>query len=157
MESITNFLVDYKSTIKNLVSEAERTLKAVFKEFWERNPEVNSVTWKQYAFYHNDGDVCEFSVKSEVVFSNAIEQEDIDCIGEEMYDGDNEDIWSVGLYWGADEYKGDKANPEDVKNLTNFIKDSDMAPILELLFGSESKVIATREGYTVICISGDHD
>ena len=41
-------------------TKTQEIFKLVFKQFFESNPEVNVVGWRQYTPYFNDGEACIF-------------------------------------------------------------------------------------------------
>lgn len=47
---------------KRVREEGEGVLKLMFKDFFESNPQIDSVRWTQYTPYFNDGEPCEFGV-----------------------------------------------------------------------------------------------
>lgn len=52
---------------KELRDEIRKTLDEVLKLFFDANPHVASISWRQYTPYFNDGDACEFSVGDPVL------------------------------------------------------------------------------------------
>ena len=131
----------------------QEIFKLAFKEFFEANPEVHVVGWRQYTPYFNDGDTCEFRCYAEYAFvSNAKDYENIQW-GE--YSGDEEGVWV------ADSDYGD-TNPEMIPDsviantdaLRNLLAKIDEDVFLDM-FGDHVQVFATREGFDVQ--EYDHD
>ena len=152
---------------RELQKEFQTTAQALFKEttkeFFDLVPQVKSINWRQYTPYFNDGDTCEFSV-NDPYFSNA-EGEDLEDItnwGE--YDGEKDDIWSEET-WALLHYTGSEAlraklglTPEQQSAIANFsklIQSSEMEPVMRAMFDDHSRVVATRDGFSVE--GHDHD
>lgn len=55
---LTEAANSYKNTIKDT---GESIIRKVLQHFFEKCPDVESVTWDQYTPYFNDGDACYFS------------------------------------------------------------------------------------------------
>lgn len=127
---------------------AQERLKEYFVEFWEKNPAIKAIHWSQYAPYFNDGDPCTFSVH-DPYFTNA-EGDDLDDLsrwGE--YDGEKEGVWSdLGPEF-------DGVNVESTQSLAKLLTSSVMEPIMEIMFGSDNVIVATRTGFSVD--QADHD
>ena len=130
-----------------LKQKGTEKLKEVFKLFWEKNPEVKTISWTQYAPYFNDGDACIFGV-NEIYFSNS---EDPDQVDQDDLDEEsgvwNASVWCFG-WWGK-KYP-DLKIPIDIdnaKNLGDFLQSNAMLDIMEMMFGSDNRVIATRDGF----------
>jgi len=120
-----------------LEEEGEDAVKELFKELFDKHPQLQSVTWRQYTPYFNDGDPCYFRVgefETDFDGEEADEDEDeevdettgpLDIVTEEVidYDAINEAVGELeGLL------------PEDV---------------LEYVFGDHVTITATREGFEV--------
>lgn len=148
-QTIDTFIQEYYDFQNSFRQKAQEKLKQVFSEFWEENPAINVIVWTQYAPYFNDGNPCEFNVH-DLLFSNASEQDDIDQINEWEYDGENESIWCECEY-GVKKTEG--VNAESVKILTKFMHSDAMEDALEIMFGSNNKIVATRAGF----ISEDYE
>ena len=155
--TIDSFIQEYQDFQNSFRQKAKVKLKEVFKQFWEENPEVKVVVWTQYAPYFNDGDACVFSI-NESTFSNATDEDDINDLSYGEYDGDNKDIWAISS-WDIDRTTKGKSrvNGESVKLLCNFLTSDAMEDVLESMFGSDNKIVATREGFAVTDYSGSHD
>lgn len=147
-ETIKDFTELYKNLTLQLKQKGTEKLKEVFKLFWEKNPEVKSISWTQYAPYFNDGDPCTFSV-NEIYFSNTDDPEEVD---EDLIYVEETGIWKApdwNLNWWAKEYP-DRKIPIDIdnaKNLSDFLQSNAMLDIMEMMFGSDNRVIATRDGF----------
>ena len=50
---------------KEFQTTAQALFKETTKEFFDQNPLVNAIVWTQYTPYFNDGDTCEFHVRSD--------------------------------------------------------------------------------------------
>lgn len=156
-QTIDSFIQEYNDFRSAFQKRAQEKFKEVFKEFWEENPGINVVTWTQYAPYFNDGEPCVFGINCPT-FSNATEPDDISDLRWEEYNGETEGIWGCGE-WNikdiAKEYPG--VNPESTKILASLINSDPMEDVLEDMFGSDNRVVATREGFTSEDYCGEHD
>jgi hypothetical protein len=111
------------------------------------------VVWTQYAPYFNDGAACVFAVH-DPVFTN-FRLEDSDTTVREVYWGDYEDeeknhisvqAWTVEK--DIEDFKLN-ANVDSIKSLSSFLCSDVVSDVMENTFGSDSLVIATREGFEV--------
>lgn len=61
--------------IENFLREVNIKQRALFHEICDEVfnscPSLNTISWTQYTPYFNDGDPCEFGIKSEISFSTA--------------------------------------------------------------------------------------
>ena len=155
--TIDSFIQEYQDFQNSFRQKAKVKLKEVFKQFWEENPDIKVVVWTQYAPYFNDGDACVFRINGPT-FSNATDENDIGDLHYGEYDGDNKDIWGIGS-WGIDRTSKEKSgvNSESVKLLYNFLTSDAMEDVLKSMFGSDNKIVATREGFAVTDYSESHD
>ena len=156
-QTLDTLLSEFNQYKQEFQSQAQKKFKEYFIGFWEKNPAVKAVIWTQYAPYFNDGDPCTFKVHT-ADFTNAEGDDlsDISLWGE--YYGENESIWcdyQFGGTWGLP--KSDGVDEESTEQLSGLIRSSEMKSVMEMMFGSDSKVIATREGFQVENISGEHD
>jgi hypothetical protein len=156
-QTLDALLSDFNQYKQQFQTQAQEKFKDYFVEFWDKNPSIKAVIWTQYAPYFNDGEPCVFSVY-DAYFTNA-EGEDLNEVswgGE--YEGEKEGIWcdySFGVSWRPPTPGG--VNEESTKQLSKLICSNEMESVMEMMFGSDSKVIATREGFQVEDISGEHD
>jgi len=156
-QTIDSFIQEYNDFRSAFQKRAQEKFKEVFKEFWEENPRINTVVWTQYAPYFNDGEPCVFSIHT-ITFSNATEPDDISDLNWEEYNGETEGIWACGD-WNikdiAKEHQG--VNLESAKILSRLIYSDPMEDVLQDMFGSDNRVVATREGFTSEDYSDHHD
>ena len=159
-------LVADQAELKRKFQEQAQTLfKDITKEFFDKNPGITGVVWKQYTPYFNDGDTCTFSV-NEPIFTNAPADELYDIRWE--YEGDTEGVWAtenIGhiLESERDYYADTKkmilasggVDAESCDLFTKAICSSEMEDVLLAMFGDHVKVVATREGFDVD--EYDHD
>lgn len=61
-ENINKSIETFRAEREEFKKKTNEFLFSIFKEFFERNPEVNVIYWTQYTPYFNDGDPCYFSV-----------------------------------------------------------------------------------------------
>lgn len=141
-----------------LAEEGEEAVKELFKEFFDKYPRAETVTWNQYTPYFNDGDPCYFSV-GEMTLELNEEEEDVKEDGgpeDEDEEDDDED------YDDEDEYEHSsyslnlsddpvlKQMGEDFGTLEGIPDD-----VLEHVFGDHVKITATRDGFRVTEYSHD--
>lgn len=153
---IEGFIQEYHEFMNAFQQKAQERFKEVFKQFWEENPGINCVVWTQYAPYFNDGDPCEFSVHYPT-FSNATDVDDINDINWGEYDGNSEGIWAYEDYSIKKLKDKTGVNEESVKLLASFIESTSMEKVLETMFGSDNRIVATRQGFEVQDYSSRHD
>lgn len=131
----------------------QEIFKLAFKEFFEANPEVHVVGWRQYTPYFNDGDECVFQCYAEYAFvSNAKDYENIRW-GE--YEGDEEGVWcSDGDYGDHNKEMIPESVEKNADALRKLLSKIDEDVFLDM-FGNHVQVFATREGFDVQ--DYDHD
>lgn len=132
----------------NYRKRGQEIFKLAFKEFFDANPEVNVVGWRQYTPYFNDGDACEFRCYAEYAFvSNTKDYHNIQW-GE--YNGDEEGVWISDPDYGDTD--PDMIPESVIKNsdaLRNLLAKIDEDVFLDM-FGDHVQVFATREGFEVV-------
>jgi hypothetical protein len=62
MNKLKTLTIEFEQVLHNFREQSKEALLEVFKDFWEGNPEIESLCWTQYAPHFNDGDACVFSV-----------------------------------------------------------------------------------------------
>jgi hypothetical protein len=131
----------------------QEIFKLAFKEFFEANPEVHVVGWRQYTPYFNDGDECVFQCYAEYAFvSNTKDYENIRW-GE--YEGDEEGVWcSDGDYGDHNKELIPESVEKNADALRKLLSKIDEDVFLDM-FGNHVQVFATREGFDVQ--DYDHD
>jgi len=137
------FIESYDIIIGEVRQQAREALNKVFRIFWDNNPEVNVIVWKQYAPTFNDGDPCVFSV-NELTFSNLTDKTEYSLLDYGEYEGEDENVWAVGVY----ARNNDHLNLQEAKELQSFLHSSAMTDVMKTFFGEESRVVATRDGFT---------
>lgn len=141
--SISEITKEFNQFAEELANKGKEKFKEVFKIFWDANPNVNVIVWTQYAPYFNDGDACVFNVHG-LSFSNLTDESEFRSLAWGEYEGDDENIWCIDSYCIVEPHQADK---EMVKELSKFIKSESMENIMKLMFGDDSIVFATREGF----------
>ncbi len=132
--------------MKRIEDEGEAILKKAFTEFFAAHPDCEAIRWTQYAPYFNDGEPCEFSVHEfeykfaagdEAASEEADSEED-----EENEDDDDYEEWQITEAQAefCGEFEGQFSDHEDM---------------LKLVFGDDTRVTATREGFE--CDEYSHD
>jgi hypothetical protein len=138
-------LTELKSTYR---SRGQEIFKLAFKEFFEANPEINVVGWKQYTPYFNDGDPCKFRTTASYAFvSNA---KDYNNISYGEYEGEEEEsVWiDYDNYGNHNEELIPKSVIENAEALRGLLSKVDDDVFLGM-FGDHVQVFATREGFDV--------
>lgn len=155
-QQLSEMISQFEEFQREFQAKAREEIKKLFQKFWDMNPGVNAVVWTQYAPYFNDGEPCEFSV-SDPTFTNAI-GDDLDDIRWDYYQGEKEDIWAETL-WGSkySEANREGVNKESLEALSEMLCSNCLEDVMRAMFGSDSKVIATRAGFEVLDYSGEHD
>lgn len=117
---------------------AESLIKTAFLEFFNQCPRVKSVVWTQYAPYFNDGDPCIFRVHDPEVHA--------------FNEGEDEDDYGYGEsgILGNEDFERETEIFENL--LFPLFKRKD---IMEHVFGSDSIITASREGFDIR--EYDHD
>lgn len=113
------FLKAKEELDKKIQAEGMTAIKAFFKEYFEKCPDVYGVKWTQYTPYFNDGAPCVFRVGHVSVFPT-----------KEDFEGEDND------------YEFESYGGEPEKSL-NEIED-----ILETIFGDHTEVSVTRDEMT---------
>jgi hypothetical protein len=124
--------------IEAFQAEAKKLIEPTLKNFMQEHKTVQSIRWRQYTPYFNDGEPCEFSVHDiEALAAGGEEDEDgeWDYLYGEPKDGYDADDW--------------KALRELNKTLCG------MEDELEAVFGDHVQVIVTKKGVEVE--EYDHD
>jgi len=112
------FLKAKEELDNKIKAEGMTAIKAFFKEYFEKRPDVYGVKWAQYTPYYNDGEPCVFRVGSVGVFPT-------------KKDFENGESWDFESYG------------EEPETSLNQIED-----ILETIFGDHTEVSVTREELT---------
>lgn len=137
----------------NYQKRGQEIFKLAFKEFFEANPEVNVVGWRQYTPYFNDGEPCEFNCYASYAFvSNA---KDYTAISYGEYEGEEENIWiDDDDYGDHNEELIPESVVENAEALRGLLSKIDDDVFLDM-FGDHVQVFATREGFDVQEFSHD--
>lgn len=121
-----------KAYDKKLKEEGEAAIKELFKEFFEKHPKAQSITWTQYTPYWNDGDACYFRVNEMYLQLEGEEDED--------------------YYNGWDPYGLKKEKDPEMKAMGKDFEEVESSlpeDVMEHVFGDHVKIVATREGFKV--------
>ena len=137
--------------LREFQAETQQKLQKSLKELFS---DIQTVVWTQYAPYFNDGDPCVFSV-NDPGFTNFRLEDSDDINVRKVSWGDYEDkeknhvcvrSWNVEKY--IEHFKLN-ANADSIKSLSSFLCADVISDVMENTFGSDSLVIATREGFEV--------
>lgn len=125
MNALDRFVKQKREYDEAIRRDGEKAFKEFLKEWFEKNPEVYGVKWRQYTPYFNDGEPCEFGLygvyayKTKEVFES----------GDEPYDNESvEEVYGEG----------------SLEETLNEIEE-----ILLVAFGDHVEVSATRGEITV--------
>lgn len=114
------FIAAKEELDKKIKAEGETAIKAFFKEFFEKRPDVYGVKWMQYTPYFNDGSPCVFRLSGVYTFAT---KEAFENTEDSRYDTE-----------GAEE-----CYDEEPQISLEQIED-----ILEVIFGDHTTVAVTR-------------
>jgi len=112
-----------KAYDEKLEKEGENAVKEVFKEFFDKHPSAESISWTQYTPYFNDGDPCYFSVN------------EMELNADEDYEDEEKN---------SEESQEDPTLTDDFWELQNIPEE-----VLKSVFGDHVSVTATRDGFNV--------
>lgn len=139
---------EYKVVKAEFQKKLRAGLKDVFKEFFEKTPEIKTIRWTQYTPYFNDGEECVFSV-NDPYFSNVTDLDKLTEYGE--LDDGNEGEFSVDAGWGMNYYreKGEIVVSDETiqscKKLASLIQAHELEDVLRATFGDHSYVTITAD------------
>ena len=161
---------------RKLSQEGEAALKDAFKDFFEANPEVESVYWNQYTPYFNDGDVCYFRVhefdvslktpdslesmisekEAQLESASDTEAAQIQLELDRLVDLQNfcEETYGYGesLYYLE---KLDFPRAKEISKAVSALQRELPNDVLESVFGDHASITATRDGFSIE--EKDHD
>lgn len=108
-------------------SDGQEAFMSAARGVFDKHPKLESVSWRQYTPYFNDGDACTFGVHAEypdIVFAG----EDIEYSS-----------------WRCDEHYSPEVNAAmaDMLPVLKFLSDNE--ELAELAFGDHVEVIVTRD------------
>ncbi len=134
---------------KTYQEKLQTIFKQTFVEYFENNPEVNAVGWRQYTPYFNDGEPCEFRCYTECAFATNAIGDQLSEVEYGEYNGDDKSIWVLDPDYGC---HNEEAIPEGVEEkhdaLLTVLGLIENSVFLEL-FGDHCTVIATRKGFDI--------
>lgn len=124
---------------KKITDEGKAALQTAFVAFFNDNPRIHALRWRQYTPYFNDGEACTFGVYEPdyQLTEHAKTYDDATDFA------DDEDFIDA---WQSDEIGA------RVSAFWNATSDDD---VFEVVFGDHVTVLATREGFTVAEYSHD--
>jgi len=121
MPTIADIMKKKAEFEEELQKFGEEALKAEFKAYFDANPKVEAIRWRQYTPYFNDGDACVFRVRDFYI-----------------------------KYFGAEPDSGDYGDGfEYLRQGTGFKLRGIEDEIYEAVFGDHAEITATREGFEV--------
>jgi len=152
-EMLDEMNAEMKALRDTYKEKSQGLMKKVFAEFFEKNPEVHAVGWRQYTPYFNDGDPCVF--RCNAAYAWATNTKDTGNVNYGEYEGDEENVWVSDADYGD---FNEELIPDHVEKaldeLRRFLgKVSD--DVYLSMFEDHVKVTATRDGFDVE--EYDHD
>lgn len=142
LEQLNKAREEYKNLMK---STGKQIINELTQTFFTTHPEVNSIRWRQYTPYFNDGDSCVFGLHG--VYLNLNESSLSDEA--EEYGGDYDD----GFLSSYDK-KVKGTLKTDFQSLEDTLEENQ--DLLEEVFGDHMKVTVHRNG-TVDIEEYEHD
>jgi hypothetical protein len=133
--------------------DMQKVFKQAFMEFFDANPEVHCVYWRQYTPYFNDGDECVFSCYAS--YAGVTNAKDYQSITYGEYDGEDEGVWVDDPDYG--DFNSElipahvSENASKLRSILERIDDS----VFKEMFGDHCMVYATRDGFEVTEYSHD--
>ncbi len=125
-----------KTEFKNSGKEA---IEESIKEIFESHPELEAITWTQYAPYFNDGEPCTFSVND--VYYKLVSKKDESSeenTDEEDEDDDEYESWDDVPY-------NEKTRTPLEKKLHAFEKQlQSLQELAEVVYGPDCRVVVNR-------------
>lgn len=137
---------------KSFAESGKELLVGSMKGFFQKYPAVESVFWRQYTPYFNDGEPCEFQVHEQSLRLRGTNEEQLAFIkthGELYSDYTDSQLLD---YFGSENLYGSELSAfkyyirKDLEDLLELKQDKDT---MEALFGDHVEVILNREGVTV--------
>ena len=155
MSKLTQLIEQMEEAKRAFREQGLELVKQEAKEFFEKNPDIQAVSWTQYAPYFNDGDACEFGVNEIVASTGLAQHEDDESFDPEEHDPEE---FFEGLHYGEapgvvnyySSHPQHAGAQKFVELLAGIPKD-----IMRELVGDDSKVIITKAG--IIIADYDHD
>ena len=127
--------------------KTQKLFKKAFLAFFEQNPEVTAVGWRQYTPYFNDGDTCEFS--SYACYATVTNAKDYENVVHGEYQGEDEGVWIYDPDYGSLNEElippTVAANSDALRKLLGSVSDD----MYQSMFGDHVVVTSTREGFDV--------
>jgi len=150
-EIVTTYKEQFEAFQAKIAAEGKNQLAMVFSSFFAENPTVEAIRWEQYAPHFNDGDACEFSAHEPSY--KFVGKDDI---------GYNEDGWVDGWSLQSDadyaiRQRAEDGIPESIRPSCALLFEGLQAAeqAMKVVFGDDSQVTATREGFEIE--EFDHD
>lgn len=134
-DKVRKFSESFDKQFKDFMTEkGNHIFTEIFKEIFEKYPDIDSFSWTQYTPYFNDGDECIFSINS------------VDTIN--GYDEYNDEDEQQGVGKNYFEYVNDKRDPENVRTINDIdhIIQAIPAELLRNMFGDHCRVVVKRSG-----------
>lgn len=166
MSSLNEYSKKLKDLRKEINKEAKKLILISAKELFEKHERIKACGWAQYIPAFNDGDPCVFSLTEfevaigftnedfEKYFSHLSKNDDY-LEGEQDYNSEagflyiKNAIW-FNVYEMSHEHLKHYFDDQMINDLKDFMSGVyDIQSELESIFGSNARILITREGLTV--------
>lgn len=153
LNKIKELISEFKKSEEELVKKLKENFKTITEEIFAEFPNLEYISWEQYAPSFNDGDACEFGVY-EPTFVFKKTDEEIAAINEDEEDEDEDydvsRVFSRGIdedsrHFTATDYPDEKKY-KSLRDFSNMITDSSMENVLRSTFGSDHSIVIHRSG-----------
>ncbi|ANF51743.1 hypothetical protein A0O34_15060 [Chryseobacterium glaciei] len=138
LDSIKEKLAALEAQKQETLKDLQKDFPLIFKPLFEKSEKIQSVGWRQYTPYFNDGDECTFSANTDDLIINGEDSGDMEAENDFF----NKEIWDGGT----------KLNPNYIESEGNIIEEFQKAlseipeEFYKELFGDHIKVIIERSG-----------
>jgi len=141
---IERIVEEFNLVQKEFQAKAKTALQSAFKEFFDANPRIEGVYWRQYTPYFNDGDTCEFSVGEMYALAGPTSED-------EQYDHPEDRSNTFDDYGRYGDEAFNKEWAAEIKNFSKFNRTINQLPddVFLQTFGDHSSITATRAGFDV--------
>ena len=156
LDQIKQKLADFEVKRQELLAEIQKDFPEIFKDALSESKIINSIGWRQYTVYFNDGDECYFSTYFDDVDYNI----EVNGMLLEDLEGDEEEYklveqkWENGGYVPNPNYdEGERKILESIVKAIAQIDDT----ILKQLFGDHKMITIHKDGSITVEDYTDHD
>jgi hypothetical protein len=87
LNKINAQLDEFKAKRANLVKELQTEFPSLITPLLSQSKKIESIGWRQYTPYFNDGDECVFGVHNDDIYVNGEDQYDMPFVRKTVWDG----------------------------------------------------------------------